>query len=396
MGTNGQIYLIAGYNPSIGAIGAVSAFDSTIDNVVMGDVSQATPGGPLVPSNTLPPGAVTQVVTAITPTSATLNATVYPEGTVTTFRFVYGAGTETQSTVVEFIGSGLDPVNVSVPISGLLPNTSYVFQVIATNSNGTTDSDTDTFTTTVASIQFSSATFRANVTDGTTELVITRSGDLTHAVTAVVSSAGGTDVTAFQQTVSFGPNVTNVSLAVPIANNGQPNLADLSIPFSISSPSFGAIVGSVGSASLVIHDNNSLPPAVTISSVRTTTIRIQTGSGKRKKIKTEIGVQIQLSGALTGPGSLASYQLFTGKTKKHVTRYTPAPLNSATYNSAALDDHARPRGQAQGEPTTRAASEHGASDRHLWPPSERRTELRRNIRLKTGDGRQIVAVRFSA
>ena len=142
--------------------------------------------------------------------------------------------------------------------------------------------------------------------------------------------------------------MTNVSLAVPSPITASPTWPTSRFCSPARPPVSGRSSVLSGSASLVIHDNNSLPPAVTISSVRTTTIRIgQTGSGNRKKIKTEIGVQIQLSGALTGPGSLASYQLFTGKTKKHVTRYTPCPpLNSATYN-LRLDDHARPRGQAR-------------------------------------------------
>ena len=119
-------------------------------------------------------------MTAITPTSATLNAgQVYPEGTVTTFRFVYGAGTETQLTVAihrQRAGSG-ESVRADLGVA----NTLYVFQVIATNSNGTTDSDTIRSRPRWRAFSFRSATFRANVTDGTTQLVITRSGDRTHA-----------------------------------------------------------------------------------------------------------------------------------------------------------------------------------------------------------------------
>ena len=92
---------------------------------------------------TLPnaPTVVTTAASAITGTTATLNATVNPNGgEVTKCEFEYGTNTEYKSTPVAcsaLPGSGESPVAVSAPISGLAPNTTYHFRISATNAGGT-------------------------------------------------------------------------------------------------------------------------------------------------------------------------------------------------------------------------------------------------------------------
>ena len=60
-----------------------------------------------------------------------LSAAVYPENNATTVTFVYGTGSSTRTTIAQTIGGGTTGVNVSVPVTGLLPNASYYFYVIA-------------------------------------------------------------------------------------------------------------------------------------------------------------------------------------------------------------------------------------------------------------------------
>ena len=110
---------------------------------------------------------------------------------------------------------------------------------------------------------------------------MTRAGNLSATVTVVVSSPGGHDVAAFQQTVTFAPNTPSATITVPIQNNGQPGESDVSIPLSLSSPSAGAALGAATTATLVVHDNNPFPPLVTITSLTHPTIRVTTGKGKR-------------------------------------------------------------------------------------------------------------------
>jgi hypothetical protein len=79
--------------------------------------------------------------------SATLRATVDPNGAPTTVRFQYGTspsyGVESEARTVE----GEDPVAVTVPVTGLTPDTSYNVRVVATSAEGTANGANRTFRT---------------------------------------------------------------------------------------------------------------------------------------------------------------------------------------------------------------------------------------------------------
>ncbi|MFI5454512.1 MAG: hypothetical protein ACHRXM_03590 [Isosphaerales bacterium] len=145
----------------------------------------------------------------------------------------------------------------------ITPSAGYsgTFAVTASVSDGP-DSATQSFQVTTqvvapsAVLQLAGGQFAANVTDGSTQVVLTRAGNLSATVTVMVSSPGGSDVAAFQKTVTFGPNATSATVAVPIQNNGQPGEPNVSIPLSLSSPSVGATLGATVATTLVVHDNN--------------------------------------------------------------------------------------------------------------------------------------------
>jgi hypothetical protein len=87
------------------------------------------------------PAVVTGEATSLTPTSATLNATVNPDGqTVSVCEFEYGLTPSYGKTELcsSGPGSGTSPVAVSAPISGLEAGTTYHFRVSATSTGGTT------------------------------------------------------------------------------------------------------------------------------------------------------------------------------------------------------------------------------------------------------------------
>jgi endonuclease/exonuclease/phosphatase family metal-dependent hydrolase len=90
--------------------------------------------------NTLPatpPVAFTDSAGSITATSAVLNGSVNPEGSVTYVRFAWGRGTAfTDSTSVQTVGPGTNIVPVSAGISGLTSDTIYSFTILAVNSGG--------------------------------------------------------------------------------------------------------------------------------------------------------------------------------------------------------------------------------------------------------------------
>ena len=96
------------------------------------------------------PTASTNSASGIGNTAATLNGNVTPNGLATSAYFEYGPTTAYGSTAPSpsfNLGSGSTGVGVSQPISGLSPGTTYHFQLIASNSDGTTYAGDQTFTT---------------------------------------------------------------------------------------------------------------------------------------------------------------------------------------------------------------------------------------------------------
>ena len=96
------------------------------------------------------PSVQTGTATSITNTSATLNGTVDPDGQATTYHFDYGTSTSYGHRMPAADASvGADSAShpESQPISGLTPNTTYHFRIVATNASGTTVGADHTFTT---------------------------------------------------------------------------------------------------------------------------------------------------------------------------------------------------------------------------------------------------------
>jgi hypothetical protein len=111
-----------------------------------GPTGLGTPDG--VPSGG--PGVQTKPASEVKQSSATLNATVNPNGTeVTECKFEYGTSAEYGKSVpcAPAPGSGSSPVAVSAPISGLTPGFSYHFRVSAANALATSQGADETFTT---------------------------------------------------------------------------------------------------------------------------------------------------------------------------------------------------------------------------------------------------------
>jgi hypothetical protein len=96
------------------------------------------------------PGVRTGAAASITPTTATLNGRVDPNGADTTYFFRYGTtslfGTNTAPLAA---GSGNTAIAVSVPVAGLAPATTYHYQLIAQNRFGITRGERRTFKTKV-------------------------------------------------------------------------------------------------------------------------------------------------------------------------------------------------------------------------------------------------------
>jgi|GEM_PF-6315580 len=94
------------------------------------------------------PLVTTDSPAAVTAGSATLNATVNPNGYSTSINFQWGVTTSYGSTTADqLIGIGISGIPVTASLTGLLPNTTYHYRVVATNSLGSTYGNDVTFVT---------------------------------------------------------------------------------------------------------------------------------------------------------------------------------------------------------------------------------------------------------
>jgi alpha-tubulin suppressor-like RCC1 family protein len=99
--------------------------------------------------NLATPVVTTLAATNVGTTTATLNATVNPNGSTATALFQSGTSTSygTNSPITLTAPAGVSAENVSLELTGLLPGTTYHFRVTASNLGGTDNGDDLTFTT---------------------------------------------------------------------------------------------------------------------------------------------------------------------------------------------------------------------------------------------------------
>jgi hypothetical protein len=100
-------------------------------------------------ANTFLPRPSSAPATSITQTEATLSDLVYLEGNSTTIKFEY----DTSLSYRYHTSSDLTPKGIygnwviHRNLTGLSPGTTYHFRLVATNGNGTTNGNDQTFTT---------------------------------------------------------------------------------------------------------------------------------------------------------------------------------------------------------------------------------------------------------
>jgi len=96
------------------------------------------------------PSATTGSASAIASTAATVGGTVNPNGAATNVWFLYGTSSTlatSAQTAVQAIGAGTTATPVTASLNGLTASTTYYFQVVAQNANGTTNGAIVSFTT---------------------------------------------------------------------------------------------------------------------------------------------------------------------------------------------------------------------------------------------------------
>jgi hypothetical protein len=118
------------------------------------------------------PVAVTQPASGVTPGGATLNGSVNPEGGATTWYFQYGSTTVYGSyTATNSLPAGTGVVAVNAALTGLFSGTPYHYQLVASNSAGTsTGGDIEFATVVVPPPQLAAPTV---LNDGTVQFAFT-------------------------------------------------------------------------------------------------------------------------------------------------------------------------------------------------------------------------------
>ncbi len=143
-GSSGSGAASAGQGTSVGT----TAAESTSSAQVLAAVDTPTTTNA---QQTSPPTVSTGAASSITATGATLTGTVNPQGFDTYYHFEYGTttGVEEQTPPLD-AGSGTSQVQISVPLTGLQPSTTYYFRFVASNQNGAQKGTELTVTTAAA------------------------------------------------------------------------------------------------------------------------------------------------------------------------------------------------------------------------------------------------------
>lgn len=95
-----------------------------------------------------PPAATTGAAQAVGQTTVTLTGTVDPNATATTYSFEYGTSASYGlKTSEQPAGNGDAATDVSAPVAGLTPSTTYHYRLVATNAAGVSRGEDRTFTT---------------------------------------------------------------------------------------------------------------------------------------------------------------------------------------------------------------------------------------------------------
>jgi hypothetical protein len=152
-------------------------------------------------------------------TTATLNGSVDPNGTETSYHFEYGTTTDYGlESPTQTSGSGADPVPVQATISGLTANTTYHYRLVAGDVKGADR----TFTTTAAPVNPTAPGIsRLSAQDKTTSSArLTALIDPNRAATTyhVEWGTSSTQLTGRSPDATLPAGNANVPISVPIAN----------------------------------------------------------------------------------------------------------------------------------------------------------------------------------
>lgn len=193
-------------NKFIGAIDDLKIFDrdltaTEVENLYHYNDIQAITTSPNI--------AIATPQTTIT--TATLNYSIGAGGAATTSVINYGLANNSLTSQKTGFNATATPVATTnnTQLTGLQPNTTYYYQITATNANGSVSSNVESFSTQVAALSTISAISVINITGSTVQLNYSLNANET--ATSSIINYGLTSNSLTSQTAGFGATGTSIT-----------------------------------------------------------------------------------------------------------------------------------------------------------------------------------------
>ena len=318
-------------------------------------VPLASGGAPVVSTN---------AAESINKTSATLKGLVNASGTATTTWFEYGLTTGYGSViplVPQSVGSGSTSQTFTQGLAGLVPNTTYHFRIVASNTNGTVTGDDFMFTTledppfaTTGSVNVNNITNTTAILPGTVnpnnrattiyfEFGLTDQYGNTTAPQSIASGSSNVNVTAPVSGLTLGTTYHFRLVAQNSAGTAYGNDAVFTTT-SISPPAFNALSASAVTTTGAtlnggVNPNGAISTAYFEYGLTTTYTNVTSTTGIPSGTST---VNVSLPAASLTPGTLYHYRLVAensaGLNRSADATFTtlPLPPTASTLAAAAL------------------------------------------------------------
>jgi hypothetical protein len=176
-------------------------------------------------------------------------------------------------------------------------------------------------------LQFAIAQFPGDIHQGTIPVVVTRTGVIVSSSTVMVTTSGGTATPGRQYVpvstpITFAPGQTSATVSIPILNDLRPG-PDVTVGLRLGGQDANSSLGSLATASLLIHDTN--PALVTIPGVS-----LQKVAAGRRKTKQVIVIQFSSAVSASDAEDRGNYSLTPTRRGKK-----PIALAQAVYDGAA-------------------------------------------------------------
>ncbi len=212
------------------------------------------------------PVVLTLAATNISVTTATLNASINPNGTAMSYYFDYGTSVAFGNTTpTQSAGSGSTPVAVSADLTGLTAGTQYYFRVVGTAAPITYVGDTLNFpTSALPTLSVSPPNQNVGTPSGFTQFMVASNINWTVSSgstwCSVTPSGTGNDtiLANFTENVSVTPRVADITVTGAGVPTQTVTVSQAGVPVILTvSPPNRDVVSTTGNTTFIVTSNTS-------------------------------------------------------------------------------------------------------------------------------------------